>query len=294
MKSRTEKEMFELIQAFIEKDDMIRVAILNGSRANPNIDKDIFQDYDVACFVRDLKPYLLEENVVPYFGDTLIDEQPNYGPWPPDDADGSYHNYNMQLMDGNRIDLSFYVMDKLEDHLKDSLSQVLIDKDGLCLNLSPSNESSYYIEEPTEEKFQGCCSAFLFALGSHIPKTLWRRQLPLAKSYTEGWLRVVLRLMLSWEIGHKTGFEKSLGSGGKYLEKYLDGDKWASYKSTYVDADYDKIWDSVFIFYDLFVESALYVADAYGYEFSKDKAEKVLTHIKHVRQVPSNANAIYE
>ena len=41
MKTRTEKEMFDLIKSFVEKDDKIRVAILNGSRANPNIKKDI-------------------------------------------------------------------------------------------------------------------------------------------------------------------------------------------------------------------------------------------------------------
>ncbi len=293
MKSRTENEMFELINKFVESDDRIRVAILNGSRANPNSKKDIFQDYDIACFVTDLEPYLIEDDVVTYFGEAIIVEQPNFGPWPPDDADGSYHNYNMQFLDGNRIDLTFYSMEKLDAHSKDSLSKVLIDKDELCLHIPSANEGSYFIHKPTEANYIGCCNAFLFALGSHIPKTIWRKQLPLLKSYLEGWLRVPVRLMLSWEIGIKTGFDKSLGASGKYLEKYLEPNKWNKYLSTYVGSEYDDIWDSIFVFYDLFVESALFIADEYNFSFPEENAQNVYSFLKHVRELPHDADTIY-
>lgn len=294
MRTRTESEMFELIRRFVELDDRIRVAIVNGSRANPNVQRDIFQDYDIACFVTEVKPYLLESNVVPYFGETIIVEQPNFGPWPPDDADGSYHNYNMQFLDGNRIDLTFYSMEKLDEHSSDSLSKVLVDKDELCSHIPPANESSYFIQEPTEEKYIGCCNAFFFAISSHIPKSIWRKQLPLVKSYLEGWLRVPVQLMLSWEIGNKTGFDKSLGAGGKYLEEYLEPNKWDKYLSTYVGSDYDDIWDSIFVFYDLFVESAGYIANEYNFSFPKDNAQSVFSFLKHVRQLPNDADTIYK
>ncbi len=142
MKTRTEKEIFDLIYKFAEVDKRIRVVIMNGSRVNPNIQGDIFQDYDIACYVTDLEPYLKENDVVPYFGETIIVEQPNFGPWPPDDVDGSYHNYNMQFLDGNRIDLTFFNTEKLEEQCNDSLSKVLIDKDKLCSNLPPASEKS--------------------------------------------------------------------------------------------------------------------------------------------------------
>lgn len=293
MKTRPEKEMLELIHQYIESDDRIRVAVMNGSRANPNIEKDIFQDYDIACYVTDVKPFLVEKEVVPYFGEALIVEQPNYGPWPPDDADGSYHNYNMQFVDGNRIDLTFFSIDKLEEACKDSLSLVLVDKDELCSNWPVPNESSYFISEPTEKTFNGCCDAFLFAMGSHIPKTIWRKQLPLLKSYTEGWLRVPVRLMLFWEIGVKNGFDKNVGVSGRYFEKYLDSEKWYQYLNTYADSDYENIWHSLFEFFTLFTESALFIADEYGYTFPKKKAENVLSFLKHVRDLPDNAESIY-
>lgn len=293
MITRTEKEIFDLIRKFAEADNRIRVVILNGSRANPNIQKDIFQDYDIACFVTDVEPYLIENDIVPHFGETIIVEQPNLGPWPPDDADGSYHNYNMQLLDGNRIDLTFFCIEKLVEQCKDSLSKVLIDKDKLCLNLPSASESSYFISEPSNVKFKGCCDAFFFAIGSHIPKTIWRKQLPLLKSYLEGWLREPVQLMLSWEIGIKTGFSKSIGAKGKYLERFLEPEKWEKYLRTYVDSDYENIWDSIFLFYEIFVESATIVAKEYNFIFPEENASKVLSFLKHVRDLSDKAESIY-
>ena len=269
------------------------MVILNGSRANHNVQKDIFQDYDIACYVTDVEPYLIENNIVPYFGETVIVEQPNFGPWPPSDADGSYHNYNMQFLDGNRIDLTFFNIEKLEEQCKDSLSLVLVDKDNLCSNLPPSDERSYFISEPTEELFKGCCDAFLFAIGSHIPKTIWRKQLPLLKSYTEGWLRVTVHLMLSWEIGVKTGFNKSIGVNGRFLQSLLEPEKWDQYSQTYVDSDYENIWDSIFRFYDIFTQSALFIAKEYNFIYPEDKANKVLSFLNHVRNLSENAERIY-
>jgi len=293
MRTRTEKEILKIIHKFIEEDDRIRVVILNGSRANPNIQKDIFQDYDIACFVTDVEPYKTAENIVPFFGEMIVVEQPNFGPWPPFDADGSYHNYNMQCADGNRIDLSFFAIEKLDEKCKDSLSIVLIDKDNRCSHLPPPSEKSYFISNPTEELFNGCCDAFLFAIGSHIPKTIWRKQLPLLKFYIEGWLREPLLLMLSWEIGIKTGFNKSIGSKGKYLQKYLEEEKWNQYLKTYVDSDYEKIWDSIFLFLDFFMDSAAFVAGKYNYILPEENFSKVLSFLNQVRNLPENAKSIY-
>ncbi|MDP7597327.1 MAG: aminoglycoside 6-adenylyltransferase [Pseudomonadales bacterium] len=196
MKTRTEKEMLALIIGFANVDDRVRTVLMNGSRANPNVVKDPFQDYDVANFVTDVEPFRDEAYVLPHFGEAIVVEQPLIGPWPPADADGSYHNYNMQLVDGNRIDLSFFHVDTLNDRLTDSLTEVLLDKDGVIPSLPPANESSYFITEPTRQLYDGCCTGFFFALGSHIPKTIWRKNLPLLKFHTEAWLRESVVMML--------------------------------------------------------------------------------------------------
>lgn len=278
---------------FAGSDAKIRVVILNGSRANPDAEKDIFQDYDVSCYVTDIEPFGNENDIVFRFGEMMVVEQPNTGPWPPAEADGSCHNYNIQLLDGNRLDLSFFHIDTLKNHVNDSLTLVLLDKDGLCKHLPPPSEKSYFISPPTKDLYSGCCNAFYFALGSHIPKTIWRKKLPLLKFYIEGWLREPVVMMLSWEIGIKTGFEKSIGSKGKYIQRFLEPEKWEAYVGTYAGSDYDDLWDSLFVFHDFFKQTAGFVAREYNFDFPAEKNSKVLSFLNHVRNLPENAKSIY-
>ena len=83
MKTRTEDEMLALIVDLAEADDRIRVVVMNGSRVNPNVARDPFQDYDIATFVTDVEPFRNEGYVVPHFGEVIVVEQPLIGPWPP-------------------------------------------------------------------------------------------------------------------------------------------------------------------------------------------------------------------
>lgn len=69
MKTRTENEIMALILGLAEADDRIRVVVMNGSRVNPNVARDPFQDYDIATFVTDVEPFRNEGYVVPYFGE---------------------------------------------------------------------------------------------------------------------------------------------------------------------------------------------------------------------------------
>ena len=55
---RTEKEMYDLILNIANNDERIRAVYLNGSRTNPNVPKDIFQDYDVVYVVTETKPFI--------------------------------------------------------------------------------------------------------------------------------------------------------------------------------------------------------------------------------------------
>lgn len=91
--------------------------------------------------------------------------------------------------------------------------------------------------------------------------------------------------MLSWEIGIKTGFSKSIGAKGKYLQEFLEPEKWDQYLRTYVDFDYENIWDSIFLFYDIFTQSAAFVANEYNFIFPEDNASKVLSFLNHVRNL---------
>jgi aminoglycoside 6-adenylyltransferase len=293
MKTRTEEEMLALIIDFANADDRVRAVLINGSRVNPKLGKDPFQDYDIANLVTQVEPFRDEGYVLPHFGEAIVVEQPLIGPWPPAGGGDSYYNYNMQLADGNRIDLSFFHLDTLADRLKDSLTEILLDKDGIVPPIPPANGSSYYIAKPTRQLYDGCCTGFLFALGSHIPKTIWRKNLPSLKFLIEGWLREPLLMMLGWEVGIRSGWEQSLGFKGKYLQSCMAPEAWNEYKETFVDSDFGKLWESLFLFHRIFETSAQFVAQSCGFSFPREKSAQVLAFLEHVKTLPEDATRIY-
>ena len=59
---RSEKEMMDLVLSLAEQDERIRIVTLEGSRANINIPKDEFQDYDITYFVSDIEPFISNDD----------------------------------------------------------------------------------------------------------------------------------------------------------------------------------------------------------------------------------------
>ena len=284
--------MLDLIIDFAKNDKSIRAVLMNGSRVNLNVPKDIFQDYDIVNLVTDVEPFKNEKYIYSHFGETIKVQTPEDKIIPPAIDDGHY-NYNMQFIDGNRIDLSFYHINKIESLLKDSLTEILLDKDNIIPDIPPSSERSYFIKKPTEKLYIDICDEFIFGIGSHIPKTIWRKELPLLKVYIEVVLRTPLIRMFGWEIGLKTGFNKSIGKAGKNIQKYLEPAVWNDFKKTYSDFNFDNIWESLFILSNLFRKSAEYVAQNYKYQFPEIEFSKALKFLTHVKNLPKDAKSIY-
>ena len=291
MKTRSEETMLGLILGFARDDDRIRVVVMNGSRVNPNVEKDIFQDHDIVYFVTEVAPFREETRVVPYFGTPIIVQKVEDQVYRPGSGDGRY-TYNIQFADGNRIDMGFYPLEMMDGQLSDSLTRVLLDKDGILPDLPEPSERGYFLTEPTQQWYDDCCNTFLFTLGSHIPKTLWRRKLPLLKAHTNG-LREDLVLMLRWYVGVTKGFERSVGSEGKNLQQHLAPEIWNAFERTCAGFDYSDIWDSLMAFHALFERIAIPVGDHFGYRFPEQESKGVLSFLEHVRKLPPDAGSIY-
>lgn len=287
---RSEQEMLRLIHEFISRDENIRAAVLNGSRANPNAKRDPFQDFDVACLVRDVHPYLRNGDIVRFFGEPMIVQLPEDMNRPPANGEGHY-SYLMQFMDGNRIDLSFYPPHQWDRPTKDSLCVPLLDKDGILANLPPASENDYLPKPPTDKQFQDCCNEFWW-VSPYAAKGLWRGELIHAQSMIEV-VREQLLNMLTWNFGIKTDFEKSAGKLGKNFKKVFDSATMLEIEQTYADADFDHIWESLFVMGNLFRRLAHEVASAFGFEYPQGDDDRVSAFLRHVKGLPRDAKEIY-
>ncbi|MDO5156376.1 MAG: aminoglycoside 6-adenylyltransferase [Eubacteriales bacterium] len=74
---RSEQEIMDLILEIAQKDDKIKAVYMNGSRTNPNVPKDIFQDYDIVYVVTDTKPYIEDKGWPDRFGEVWFMQYPD-------------------------------------------------------------------------------------------------------------------------------------------------------------------------------------------------------------------------
>src|SRR4051794_32053981 len=106
--------MMDLILSTALEDERIRAVIMNGSRVNPNVEKDCFQDFDIVFVVREIQSFTLNHQWVNRFGEMMIMQMPEEMSLIPPEKDGCFA-YLMQFMDGNRIDLTLVPVDLAEE-----------------------------------------------------------------------------------------------------------------------------------------------------------------------------------
>lgn len=295
MVSRNEQQMLQLIMEIADQDPRIRSVLLNGSRANPNVEKDIFQDYDIVYAVTDMDAFIQDTNWIDIFGERMILQLPeDMELYPPsDELEGAY-SYLMQFSDGNRIDLIIVPTEKFADFTRDSLSMLLMDKDGISqqLKIPPASEASYLVQKPTARAFNDCCNEFWYT-NSGMAKGLWRQQTPHVKWLFHNVIQEALMQMLDWYIGCQYGFNVNPGKAGKFYNKYLEQDVYERFLLTYSDASSTSTWRTAYNCIELFRDTALKVAAQLGYSYPFEEDQKVLAFLKHVQQLPKDAKEIY-
>jgi aminoglycoside 6-adenylyltransferase len=288
---RSESEMKALILGIAEDDDRIRGVIMNGSRANPNATPDIFQDYDMVYVVTEVAPFKNDPEWLDQFGELMIMQRPDDMEDPPPGDDDPY-GFLMQFADGNRIDLTLYPVAKLNELGEDSLSILLLDKDGIIEPFPPPSEKSYLPKPPTGKEFADCCNEFWW-VSTYIAKGLWREEITYAKSMQDQIVRPQLMKMLAWYIAVHTGFSCNPGKFGKDFKQYLGQALWELLMATYSDADYNHTWESLENMCELFRITSRFVAEHFGFVYPADEDKNVSAHLKHVRSLPRNAKEMY-
>ncbi len=282
---RSEDQVLKQMLDFAENDQNIRAVIMNGSRVNPNIEKDIFCDYDIVCFVYNLEKYVGDQSWIPFFGDLVIMQFNRHDEYPEDQV-----VYLMQFADGIRIDLSFASNNMIEQSIEDSLTIVLLDKDQ-CLPLVPApNDSSYITKPPDQKIFDGTVNEFWW-VSTYVAKGLWRQEPVYAKFMYDVIVHECLRKMVTWYAAMQFDWKINVGKVGKYFEKLLPPEIWQEYVATYPGVGEDEIWTALFKAGDLMRQVSIPVAQNLGYTYPSHDDEKVSRYLKHVKTLPKDATS---
>lgn len=273
--------MENLILKIAQNDERIRAVIMNGSRTSPSAKKDIFQDYDIVFLVTDVESFVDDPHWVKQFGDMLIMQTPDKmdGKWPKSKDEFAYL---MQFTDWNRIDLTLLHVDKLPTMPRDSQSVLLLDKDNLVTPYPAPSDNDYLPKPPTQEEFYNCCNEFLW-VSTYVAKGIWRKELTYAKHVSEQIVKEELIKLLSWYAGLKTDYQKTIGKFGKNLQQYIEPELWQLFEKTYVDADYNHMWDALFLMCDLFDKLARIIADHFGFPYNQSELSAVVQYLKEIK-----------
>ncbi len=290
---RTEQQMLDLVLETARCDESIRAVIMNGSRVNPNAPRDPFQDFDIVYIVTDVAPFRHNLEWIRRFGELMILQMPDEMGDPPPSGEG-FFSYLMQFQDGNRIDLGLFTLSQWHEHGndRDSLSLLLLAKEGIVGPFPPADESSYLPKPPTAREFFDCCNEFWW-VSPYAAKGLWRQEILYAKQMLDEYVREQLTKMLRWHIGVKTGFQVSPGKLGKYFQNYLEPDLWEMLLKTFSDASYENTWEALFAMCDLFRKVAVPLAGHFGFDYPFDDDRRVTAHLKYVRTLPRDAQELY-
>jgi aminoglycoside 6-adenylyltransferase len=288
---RSEKQMLDLILDTARRDERIRAVLMNGSRANPAALADFFQDYDIVYFVTEVAPFRHNLDWIGRFGELMVMQLPDeMGEPAPGGAAGFM--YLMQFTDGNRVDLGIYPLSDAAGRTRDSLSRLLLDKDGVIGPLAPASERDYLPVPPTAKDFADCCGEFWWVC-PYVAKGLWRDEFLYARYMLDQVIREQLLKMLAWHLGIQTHFACNLGKHGKYFQRYLESAWWEMLRKTYAEAGMAQTWDALFAMCDLFRLAADCVAAHFGYDYPLGDDRRVTAHLQHVSRLPRDATTLY-
>ena len=287
---RSYSEMMSLIKRVAQQDARVRAVILNGSRANPQAKKDMFQDYDIVYVVEDIRSFILDQDWIDVFGERIMLQMPENMREPM--GDGRF-TYLMLFTDCNRIDLQLIPVEKADQLIsRDSQSVLLLDKDNVIVPFPPASNADYYIQKPMELEYASCCNNFWWCM-QNVAKGIWRDELAYAMGMYHGVVRDELHHMIDWYIGIQHNFNVSAGKMGKLYKEYLDPIQFHAYRKTYSGADFEDMWKAIFIMCELFHDLAQDVAQKLGFQYNHRDAAAMLDYLKHVEKMPT-ANYDFE
>ncbi|MGN6800908.1 MAG: aminoglycoside 6-adenylyltransferase [Ginsengibacter sp.] len=278
---RNSEEIKNTIIDFAEGNKRIRAVLLNGSRANPNIKPDRYQDYDITFLVSGIKNFTSDLEWTNDFGKKVLWQLPDQMVIGEEKQKQKRAFHCLMLFeDGVRIDLTLYPVERFKSRFNaDSLTVVWLDKDQRFLDAEAPSEKDYFISEPTKKEFLDYCNEFWW-VSTNVAKGLAREEIIYAKEMLDLHLRPVFMKMTDWYIGSKNSFSVSTGKAGKFVEKYLPKKTFEKLKSTYTGVDIEDNWQALFTMTKLFSRFAVETSAALDFEYNRDEEKNAMKYLE--------------
>ena len=256
-------------------DTRIRAVLLNGSRANPNVKPDVYQDFDLVFVVEDLPSFLDDRSWFLALGTPILQQRPDEMELgsDPNNPPVSF-GFLTYFEEGYRIDLSLFPKEKLHQaYQADSLTVVWLDKDKLFTAIAAASDQDYLVQRPTQRQFSEVSNEFWWCI-VNVAKGLTRGEITYAKDMMETVVRPVFMEMIAWNIGLQTNFEVALGKAGKFMNRYLTTEEYHTLLQTYSDSDVANNWKALFTMMQFFLTQQQKLADGLQYEINLEEAKQ--------------------
>lgn len=267
---RSEKDILNLLHTFFNQNDDLLVFLMNGSKINVNIPDDKFKDFDVVFFTSDSAKYMgNSEFIKKYFGEILLMTEP-FNPFNlelfKDESDNTRYSYLIQFIDGNRIDMSFYELDFLEEYLKsDSLTKLICDKTNRIKEEMIPSDADYLLVYPSSEVVKECIKEFWWQFLNAL-KSIARNSYLLSQKYLD-YAREQLIQMLTWQVALENGFDKNYGKEFTNITNFLSSKKLNILQQTFNTTDFESMISSLKIMKTLEVEAEKILSDRMPFDY---------------------------
>ena len=265
---RTDQEILGLILETAKKLQVDAVA-LSGSRTNPKVQTDEFQDYDLVYVVDDIDNLTSDLSWLDQFGKRIIEQEVTLG---------HRRLYLMLFEDGNRIDLTICPKEHINEWVASEADYtVLVDEKGLFESYSPSPER-HWIHPASNSDFEKSCNEFWW-VSAYVVKGICRKQIIYATDHLYGICQQELLKILAWQIASDRG-AVDIGKNYKYLFNYLPIEKEKEFSALLDFSSLDKITQSLLATMDFFHQEAQYLAQKMGFKYEKEVADKMMRYAK--------------
>lgn len=263
---RTEAEMLDVILQTAKVLQVDAVA-MSGSRTNPNVPKDEFQDYDVVYVVDDLDNLTSDLSWLEQFGKRLIEQEVTLD---------HRRLYLMLFEDGNRIDLTLCPKEHIQEWVDSEAGFTVLEDSEHLFEAYFQNLERFWIHQASETDFKNSCNEFWW-VSAYVVKGICRKQVIYATDHLYGICQQELLKVLSWQVASARG-KVDIGKNYKYLFQYLPAEKEKEFSNLLDFSSIEKLSQSLLATMQLFHREAQRLAHKMGFDYDKEVAEKMIQY----------------